>query len=217
MWKYKIYKQQQKSHRRINKSNLICPVFWSWPHVLIHITTDIFSGKASWEEYFGMPYPSWFCSAMMSWHAASIVSWMDDGQKPSISRLQAQTPHWGLLKGSKVQGKETSFSNGFQTMLWLHWAWWNATLLHVITYIGKWSPTCPLSLAPVFGADLLKYMQECTFPHKISPKRSSFIVYHIIYLFIYLHNINQLFLIFIGIKYKGHICVSNHNMNSCSL
>ncbi len=70
---------------------------------------------------------------------------------------QAQkTPQWGWGKGSKGQEKETSFSNGCQTMLWLHWEWWNATLLHVITYIGKWSPTCPLSLAPVFGTDLLK-------------------------------------------------------------
>ncbi len=80
---------------------------------------------------------------------------VDDEQNPSISRLR-KTTQWGWGKGSKGQGKETSFSNGCQTRLWLHWEWWNATLLHVITYTGKCSPICPLSLAPVFGADLLK-------------------------------------------------------------
>ena len=32
-----------------------------------------------------------------------------------------------------------------------------------------------------------------------------------------LHNFNQLFLSSNGIKYRGYICVSIHNMNSCSL
>ncbi len=68
---------KKKPQKNKKKSNLICLVFCIWPHVLIHITPDIFSGKASWEESFGMPYPSWYCSAVMSWHAASIASWRD--------------------------------------------------------------------------------------------------------------------------------------------
>ncbi len=57
-----IYKQKNppkncKTLYSNNKFYLIGPVFCVWPHVLIHITPDIFSGKASWEESFGMPYP----------------------------------------------------------------------------------------------------------------------------------------------------------------
>lgn len=67
----------RKSHRRIKKEKshlLICLVFSIWPHVLIHITPDSFSGKAFWEELLIHP---WQCAAMMSWHLASIASRRD--------------------------------------------------------------------------------------------------------------------------------------------
>ncbi len=86
-----IYKQKTPQ-KNTNICNLICPIFCVWPHVLIHITPDIFSGKASWEESFDMPFHSWYCSAVISWHSAFIASWRDlwpcgHGQKPSISKL----------------------------------------------------------------------------------------------------------------------------------
>ncbi len=147
---------------------------------LIHITPDIFSGKTSWEESCGMSYPPLQCSAVMSWHAASIASWMhwtfgpvDDGQKFSISRLiKSPQRGWG-----KRQGKETSFSNGCQIRLWLHWEWWYATLFHAIIYWQVvWSPTCPLFLVPVFGTDLLKSHIYALF-HTRSAQRDPLLLY----------------------------------------
>ncbi len=115
----------------------------------------------------------WQCSAVMSWHAASIASRRD---------IWSKTFHLNEVEESGVRGKEDGHHSRMGARLWLLWEWWNTTMLHVITYIDKWSPTCPLSLAPVFGADLLKspVYAGVNFPHNISPTMSSFTVYHMI-------------------------------------
>ncbi len=150
-----------------------------------------------------MPYP--YCSAAISWHAASVASWRD-----MVKTFHSVECH--IVACDHI--------------------YWQAV----------WSPTCPLSLAPVFGADLLKShvyegvrfstqdqikedifycisyghaIERTSTPECVSYMGISCNVY--ICVFIYFHNFNQPFLISNEIKYRGHICVSIHNINSCSL
>ncbi len=119
----------------------------------------------------------------MSLHAASIASWRDIWFCGGWSKTVHLQAHKKLLNGvdeTGVRGKEDGHHSRMGARLWLLWERWNTTLLHVITYIDKWSPTC--SLAPVFGADLLKssVYAGVNFPHNISPTMSSFTVYHMV-------------------------------------
>ncbi len=128
--KKKIYIQTTttKSHSRIKKRNLFCPVFWIWPRVLIHITPDIFSGKAFWEESFGMPYP--YCSAAISWHAASMASWRDMVKNLPFRGM----PHccmWSHILTSSLVSHLSPFSG---TSLWYRSSkisrLWRSALFH---------------------------------------------------------------------------------------
>ncbi len=101
----------------------------------------------------------WQCSAVMSWHAASIASrrdiWSCGRWSKTISRLR-KTPQWGWGKGSKGQRKGTSSSDGHQTSLWLHG---NGGMPHcpMWSHILTGLPPVPfLPLAQVYRASLLK-------------------------------------------------------------
>ncbi len=146
MWKKNI---QTKNH-------LICLVFCvlatcSHPYHTWYFLWQGILGRIFWHALSTPAIVQLWCLGMhYPLHPGGKFYPVDDGPKPSTSRLR-KTPQWGWGKGRKGekkrhhQEKETSFLNGCQTSLWLHWEWWNATMLHVITYIGKCSPTWPLS------------------------------------------------------------------------
>ncbi len=93
------------------------------------------------------------------------------------------SPGWEkLLNGFEERGVRGKEKRNHSRMGVKQGSEWNATLLHVITYIGKWFSTWPLSLALVFSTDLLKshIYEGVHFPHMISPKRSSFTLYHMV-------------------------------------
>ncbi len=128
MWKNYIQTTTKKATEEQKKSNLFCPVFWIWPRVLIHITPDIFSGKAFWEESFGMPYP--YCSAAISWHAASMASWRDMVKNLPFHGM----PHccmWSHILASSLVSHQSPFSG---TSLWCRYSKisriWRSVLFH---------------------------------------------------------------------------------------
>ncbi len=90
----------------------------------------------------------WQCSAVMSWHAASIASRRDIwscGRWSKTFHLQAEKQLLNGVEERGVRGNE----KGHHPRMALNQAvtareWWNATLSHVITYIDR-SPICPLS------------------------------------------------------------------------
>ncbi len=177
----------------------------------------------------------WYLGMQHSLHPGGTFGPVYDGQNlPSPGSLK-------LLNGveeREVRGKEKRHHSrmGVKPRLWLHWEWWNATLLHVITY--NWQVVSHLS--PFSGTSLwcksskISHLCRSALFHTRSAQRAPLLLY-IIWscdwknlntwvrfldgnqLYIFLHNFNQLFLISNGIKYRGHICVSIHNMNSCSL
>ncbi len=97
MWKYKIYKHKkpQKYKKKStnllqSSSNIICLLHL--PHVLIYITPDIFTGKASWEESFGMPYPP------LAVFSCDILAW-------TFHLKNLPSPGWEkLLSGAEERG-----------------------------------------------------------------------------------------------------------------
>ena len=102
---------------------------------------------------------------------------------------------------------------------------------HILTLLPWPCPTplpCPGTCLPLPRAGItysffFVFLCIVLFPHKISPKRSSYCIHlSVSELGIscdlqYLHNFNQLFLSSNGIKYRGYVCISIYNMNSCSL
>ncbi len=130
-----------------------------------------------------MFYPPLQCSAVMSWHAASIASWRDIwscGRWSKTFNLQAhKISSMGLRKGEYGTRKRDFILEWVSNQAVTALGWWYATLFHAIIYWQVvWSPTCPLFLVPVFGTDLLKSHIYALF-HTRSAQRDPLLLYFI--------------------------------------